>query len=145
MNTFQLSFPDRLHSWRELRHTRNHLSSEEFIIDVDNWWQRAPLVKQHLHWNDQENWSDPWTLLSENQYCLLTRAIGMIYSLLLCGIDDIKLLMVTDANCEEHYLVTVCDAKYILNYWPNSVLSTTLAEFTVVRELPLDSIHNKIK
>jgi len=145
MNPFQLSFPDRLHAWRELRHARNRLSDEEFIIQVDDWWQRAPLVKQHLYWNDPENWSDPWTLLSENQYCLLTRAIGMIYSLILCGIDDVELLMTTDGQCDEHYLVTVENAKYILNFWPKSVLSTTLTDFTVVRKLPIDSIIKKIK
>ena len=145
MNPFQLPFTDRLHNWRSLRHSRDYLTKENFIVEVDRWWQQAPLIKRHLHWNDQENWPDPWTLLSENQYCLLTRAIGMIQSLILCGIDDIELVIATDSNCEEHYLVVVEGAKYLLNYWPNSVLSTTLAEFTVVRSVPIDSISKKIK
>jgi len=145
MNPFQQPFTDRLHSWRHLRHSKDNLTREQFIVEVDRWWQQAPLIKQHLHWNDQENWTDPWTMLSENEYCLLTRAIGMIYSLILCGIDDVQLLIATDSNCEEHYLVVVDGAKYTLNYWPDSVLSTTLAQFTVVRSVPIDSISKKIK
>ena len=145
MNPFQLPFQDRLHSWRTLRHKRDHLAKQDFIVEVDRWWQQAPLIKQHLHWNDQENWTDPWTMLSENEYCTLTRAIGMIYSLVMCGIEDIELIIAMDHTCEEHYLVTVEGAKYILNYWPNSVLSTTLAEFSVVRSVPIDSIFKRIK
>ena len=147
MNPFQLSFPERLHLWRHLRHDRDHLSKKDFIVAVDKWWQQATLVKQHLHWNDQENWPDPWTMLSENNYCLLTRAMGMIYSLLLCGINDIELVMVSDQQCEEHFLVLVSDdgAKYTLNYWPDSVLSTTLDQFTIVRTISLDPLQNKIK
>lgn len=145
MNPFQLPFYERLHHWRHLRHLKDHLTHEQFIIEVDRWWQQAPLVKQHLHWNDQENWTDPWTMLSENTYCRLTRALGMIYSLVLCGIEDVELVTATDEQCEEHHLVLVDRAKYICNYWPNSVLSTTLKEFSVLRSIPLDSVFKKIK
>ena len=145
MNPFQLPFPERLHNWRHLRHSKEYLTREQFIIEVDRWWQQAPQVKQHLHWNDQENWTDPWTMLSENTYCSLTRALGMIYSLVLCGIEDIELVTATDGQCEEHHLVLVDGAKYVLNYWPNSVLSTTLKDFSVLRSISLDSVFKKIK
>lgn len=147
MNPFQLNFPERLHNWRHLRHDKEHLPRQKFIVEVDRWWQQAPLIKQHLHWNDSENWPDPWTILSENQYCVLTRALGMIYSLILCGIENVELVVATDPQCEEHYLVLVEDdgVKYTLNYWPNSVLSTTLDQFTIVRTIPLDPVFKRIK
>ena len=144
MNPFQLTFPERLHQWRELRHLKQILSHEKFIVEVDRWWQQAPIVDKNLYWNDSENWPDPWTLLSENRYCDLTRAIGMCYTLIMSNID-VELVLVSDSECEEHHLVTVDGAKYILNFWPNTVLSTTLSDFTVHRTIPIDAIINKIK
>ena len=84
-------------------------------------------------------------MLSENTYCLLTRAIGICYTLVMSGISDVKLVIATDDQAEEHYLVLVDNSKYTLNYWPNSVLSTSLDHFTVLKELSLDPILNKIK
>jgi hypothetical protein len=82
-------------------------------------------------------------LLSENQYCLLTRAIGMIQSLILCGFNDVELVLATDSGCESHYLVLV-DNK-ILNYWPNTVKSNILADFTVQRTISITPLIKKIR
>ena len=145
MNVFQSSFEHRLREWRDLRNKTADLSILDSSILIDDWWQQAPYVKQHLHPNDQENWPDPWTLLSENTYCPLTRAIGICYTLFLCGIDDVELVVATDSTCEEHYLVLVDNAKYILSYWPKTVISNKLTDFTVLRTIPIDSIQTKIK
>ena len=144
MNPFQLTFPERLHQWRELRHLNQTLSHEKFIVEVDRWWQQAPLVDKNLYWNDSESWPDPWTILSQNIYCDLTRAIGICYTLSMSNID-LELVLASDSECIEHHLVLVDGAKYILNFWPNTVLSTTLSDFTVHRSIPIDSIINKIK
>ena len=84
-------------------------------------------------------------MLSENTYCLLTRAIGQVYTLVMSGIDDVRLVIATDNQAEEHYLVLVEGSKYVMNYWPNSVLSTSPADFTILKDLSLEPILNKIK
>lgn len=145
MNIFQDTYENRLRSWRELRIKTQSLPLDQSCVEIDRWWQQAPLVKNHLHWNDAQNWSGPWDLLSENTYCLLTRAIGMCYNLLMNEISDIKLVIASDTQAEEHYLVIVGTSKYVMNYWPDSVLNTSLNDFTILRELSLDPILNKIK
>lgn len=145
MNVFQSSFEHRLREWRDLRNKIATLSILDTCVAVDDWWQQAPYIKQHLHPQDPENWSDPWTLLSENIYCPLTRAIGMCYTLLLCGISDIKLVIASDQMCEEHYLVLVDNAKSILNYWPKTVISNNLRDFRIITELPIEVIKQKVK
>jgi hypothetical protein len=82
-------------------------------------------------------------MLSENTYCPLTRALGMIYSLVLCGIEDVELVTATDGQCEEHHLVLVDDK--VLNYWPNTVKDNKISDFTIIRRISIDPVMNKIK
>ena len=145
MNIFQDTYENRLRSWRELRIKTQSLPVDQAFVEIDRWWQQAPLVKNHIHWNDTDNWSGPWDLLSENQYCLLTRALGVCYTLVMSNIKNIELVTATDSQSEEHYLVLVDGSKYVLSYWPDSVLNTPLNEFTIRRSIPIESIQNKLK
>lgn len=144
MNVFQLSYIERLRSWRNLRDGLRDQTSENRAVMVDRWWQFAPIIKHHLHWNDTENWTNPWEILSENTYCPLTRAVGMCYTLLLLNMDT-ELLYVTDQQSEEHYLVSVDGAKYLLNYWPNSVLNISLKEFNVRSTIQQHVLKQKLQ
>ena len=142
MNCFQSTYGHRLQEWKNLRLVIRGLALAQACQEVDRWWQQAPLINHHLHWSDTDSWPDPWTMLSENTYCTLTRAIGMCYTLVMSDIYDVELVQARDANCEEHNLVIVGNAKYIINYWPDSALSTTLNNFDVIRTLPLEKIKN---
>ena len=143
MNIFQCSFHQRLRSWRDLRLSIKDLPIQEKCVRIDEWWQMAPLITHHLHPLDYNNWPDPWTLLSENMYCILTRALGIVYTLKMNGIYNIKLLIATDSQAEEIPIVTVDDAKYVLNYWPGMVLNNCFKDFTVKREISLSFIKLK--
>ena len=145
MNVFQLNYYERMRSWRNLRTLIISADLETKCVETDRWWQQAPLVNHYLHWSDTHNWPDPWTLLSDNTYCTLTRALGMCYTLLLSDIIDIELVVASDTTCEEHNLVLVDNAKYILNFWPNSVISSSLKDFSVLRTISLDNIRTKIR
>jgi hypothetical protein len=102
------------------------------------------LVTHHLHPQDIDNWPDPWELLSENTYCEVARALGMCYTLHLIGITDIELVLARNDTAEDVVLVLVDNAKYIMNYWPNTVISNTLKDFKVVQKLDLQTIITKI-
>ena len=91
-----------------------------------------------------DNWPDPWELLSENTYCEVARALGMCYTLMLIGVKDIELVLATNETAEDVVLVLVDNAKYIMNYWPNTVISNSLKDFKVVNKLDLETIIKKI-
>lgn len=75
LNPFQCDYMHRLQEWRHLRTAAKTLPLEEVAVEVDRWWQRAPIQNHHLHPADIDNWPDPWTLLSDNQWCTLTGAV----------------------------------------------------------------------
>ncbi len=142
LNPFQDSYTQRLKSWRDLRNRIANSSIEQSCVEVDKWWQQAPLVQHHLHWNDISNWPDPWALLSENTYCLLTRALGMVYTLLMSEIEP-SLVEATDDHGGSHYLVIV--DEYVLNYWPGTVLTNKVSDFTITRHLNISPTKDRIK
>jgi hypothetical protein len=145
MNIFQSSCETRLQHWYELRQTLQHADSKTKCIAIDEWWQRAPLVTHHIHPHDVDNWPDPWELLTENTYCEVARALGMCYTLLLLDITDVEMVLATNNIGEDVVLVLADNAKYILNYWPNTVISNNLKDFKVVSKINLDKITKKIK
>ena len=145
MNPFQLSYIDRLREWRDLRNSIKSQTLEQQCIAIDHWWQQAPVVNHHYHWHDTNQWTDPWEMLSENIYCPLTRAVGMCYTMLMNDINDIELIHAQDQCAEDHYLVIVNNAKYVLNYWPDTVISNDLSNFKINSSKSLESIKNKIK
>lgn len=145
MNIFQSTYEHRLRDWKQLRTNIKSLTLDQQCIEIDKWWQAVPFVNHHLSWTDSNNWPDPWTLLSENTYCSLTKAVGMCYTLLLNDINSIELVLAKDEQCEEHYLVLVNKSKYILNYHPNTVISNVLSSFEIISSKSLESIKNKIK
>ena len=144
MNIFQSTYEARLQDWFQLRTSVTSLPIEQQCITIDKWWQDAPLVTYHLHPHDIDNWPDPWELLSENTYCEVARALGMCYTLHLIGITDIELVLARNNTAEDVVLVLVDNAKYILNYWPDTVISNTLKDFKVVDHLDIKKIKDKI-
>ena len=144
MNVFQLNYDSRLRSWYDLRTRVETADTQTKCVDIDEWWQQAPLVNHYLHQHDIKNWPGPWDLLVDNTYCTLARGLGMYYTLLLTGVQKVDFALGKDDN-EDVVLVMVEDAKYILNYYPRTVLSNTLAEFKITTHLKLDEVVKKLK
>jgi hypothetical protein len=76
-------------------------------------------------------------------YCPYARALGIIYTLILLGITDIDLVDAIDYNSVSVVLVMVDSAKYVLNYWPGTVVNNKLSDFTVVRHYDITPIIQK--
>lgn len=144
MNVFQLNYETRLSSWYNLRSTLEHSDTKTKCIEIDKWWQHAPLVNHHLHILDSENWPGPWDLLVENTYCTIARALGMCYTLLLTDVEDIVLVEATDTQGEDMVLVLVDSAKYVLNYWPDTVVNNSSNDFTIKRHIDVSPIKLKL-
>ncbi len=144
INVFQQNYDARLRSWYELRKKIESVDIQTKCVEIDRWWQDAPLVNHHLHILDNNTWPGPWDLLVENTYCTVARAVGMCYTLLLTGENDIELIEATDKTGDDVVLVLVDNAKYVLNYWPNMVLSSSLTDFTIKRHVDVSHIQSKL-
>jgi len=144
MNNFQLSYEARLKKWHDLREQLKDKDIKQKCIEVDVFWQQCPLNNHYLHPIDIDVWPGPWELIFDNNYCLYARALGMIYTLLLLGVNDIDLVDAKDDNSEDVVLVLVDNAKYVLNYWPDTVLNNNLHDFKIVKHIDITPITTKI-
>lgn len=144
MNSFQLDSQNRLRDWRNFRESLTNKDTKDICIEIDKYWQNSPIMNHYLHPVDIDNWPDPWQLLDDNLYCPYARALGMIYTLVMLGISDIDLVEGTDHNSIDVVLVLVDRAKYVLNYWPNTVVNNKLGDFTITKKYNIIPIIQKI-
>lgn len=143
-NIFQGQYDQRLKEWYKLRAESDGKDLKTICIEIDKWWQRAPLVNHYLHPSTVDEWPDPWDLLADNEYCYLARGLGMIYTLHMLGISDVEYVEAKDYNNEDVALVLVDRAKYIMNYWPDSVVNNNLQEFKITKKLDVTTLIKKI-
>jgi len=144
MNSFQLDFQNRLRDWHNFRESLTNKDTKDICIETDKYWQQSPIMNHYLHPVDINNWPDPWQLLDDNLYCPYARALGMIYTLVMLGISDIDLVEGTDHNSVDVVLVLVDRAKYVLNYWPNTVVNNKLGDFTITKKYNIIPIIQRI-
>ncbi len=144
MNVFQLNYDARLRSWHDLRTKIEKADTQTKCVEIDDWWQQAPMVAHHLHPSDIQQWPDPWDLLVDNTYCPIARGLGMVYTLSLVGITAIDFVEAIDQHDETTSIVIV-DSRYILNYYPGSVLTTSLSEFTIKSRYSMEPVLLRIK
>lgn len=144
MNVFQLSYETRLLSWHELRSTITDLPIKDQCIKIDDFWQQVPLINHYLHYTEITSWPNPWDLLVENTYCTLARALGMCYTLHMIDVHDFELVQAKDNMGNELPLVLVDHAKYILNYWPGTVISNISPDFSIKKSLDISKLLQKL-
>ena len=143
-NIFILDYETRLRSWVDLRNKLLRLSNSEIAVEIDRFWQTVPLTNHYLHPDFIKDWPNPWELISDNTYCYYARALGMIYTLLLLGNKNIDLIEALDDNNNEVVLVLYDNAKYVMNYWPGTVLNNSITDFKITRKHDLVPLYSKI-
>ena len=117
------TFAERLDSWNLLRSQCQNIPIESALTTVNQWWFNAPWRAYHLHWDDQQDWPDPWELLSDNIYCDLARGLGILYTVSIMDREDLvscELVLTKDGR----NLVLINKEIYTLN-WNESVLVNT--------------------
>jgi len=135
------TFAQRLESWNSLREQCQTLSIESALECINTWWFDVPWRPYYLHWDDQPNWPDPWQLLSDNHYCDLARALGILYTITLLDRADLgdATLVLTDSGDN---LVQVAKSKYILN-WDSGTVVNNNQEVEILRQLTQQQVHKK--
>lgn len=140
INLFLLDYNTRLRGWHRLRENLQETDLPTICVEVDKFWQKAPLLNHYLHPADIPDWPNPWELLSDNEYCLYARGLGIIYTLMLLGVKDVDFVEALDDN-KENVVLVIVDDKFILNYWPNSVVDNKLSDFTNIKQIDIDILR----
>lgn len=128
-----VTFEERLASWYHLRELTKSQPLDAALMAVNDWWWRAPMVTRSLLWQDPPAWPGPWDLVSQNGFCDLARALGILYTVMMVARDDIEsieLIATTD-----HNLVRVDGGKYILNWSPGTVVNNLSPGITIHRSI----------
>lgn len=143
-NIFQSSYDVRLKNWYQLRQSLEHTDLKTKCIEIDRWWQKTPLVNHYLHFDFIKDWPNPWELIHDNNYCNIARGLGMVYTLLMLGTTDVVFLEALDYNNENVVLISVENAKYLMNYWPDTVVNNCLHDFKIIKTIDISPIKTKI-
>ena len=137
------TFESRLDSWTQLRTRANSLPVDQALDAINAWWFSSPWTGYHLHWDDREDWPDPWQLLDDNMFCEVARGLGILYTITLLDRADIHSaeLVLTKNG---HNLVLVDKSKYILN-WDKSTIVNINPEAKIVKKLAQLQVNEKYR
>jgi hypothetical protein len=139
----QSTFEDRLRVWNQLRDSSIHLPLEQCLLAINQWWFQTAWCPYYLHWDDLEDWPDPWQLLSDNIYCDVARGLGIMYTITMLNRADLQDARLIEED--QRNLVLVNKRKYILNYIPHDILNTSLESGKIRRELTQQQIQQKLR
>ena len=136
-----VDFASRLESWNQLRDQCQPLPIEQALDAINSWWFDVPWRPYYLHWDDQSFWPDPWQLLSDNHYCDLARALGILYTITLLDRADLgdATLVLTDSGDN---LVLVAKSKYILN-WDRDTIVNTIQATNIKKQLTQSAVKQQ--
>ena len=136
-----VDFASRLESWNQLRDDCQTLPVEQALKNINSWWFDVPWRPYYLHWDDQPNWPDPWQLLSDNHYCDLARALGILYTITLLDRADLGDATLVLANQGDN-LVLVQKSKYILN-WDRDTIVNTIQATNIKKQLTQSAVKQQ--
>jgi hypothetical protein len=128
-----ITYEERLLDWNRLRQQSNNLELPQQLLEINNWWMRAPIVNRTILWDDTTKWPDPWQLLNNSGYCELARALGIVYTLMLLDTPLYTNLKIINNSSDN--LVLVDDGKYILNWAVGEMLNTHSTPITTVKNM----------
>lgn len=137
------TFEQRLVAWNQLRSQCTSVDCEHMMALVNNWWFEAPWRPYHLHWDDRNQWPDPWQLLDDNIFCSLARGLGMLYTLAMIDHPEIHDAELVDTGTDN--LVLVNQKKYILNWQRGKVLNINLPSFNRIHGVGREHVQTLIK
>jgi hypothetical protein len=135
-------FDRRLAAWNDLRNQTADQDLPTLLQNINSWWQQTPWCPYHLHWDDRGIWPDPWQLLSDNVYCELARALGIMYTVILIDRHDLhdSSIIQTDLGS----LVQINQGKYILNWGQEVVLNTCLEQQNITNVIGYQDIRSQL-
>jgi hypothetical protein len=135
-------FEPRLAAWNQVREISFDQALPDALQSINLWWHQTPWCPYHLHWDDRDTWPDPWQLLSDNIYCDLARALGIMYTIVLTDKADLSDSSIIET--ESGNLVQVNQGKYILNWGRDIVLNTSLEQQKITHVIGYSDIRSQL-
>lgn len=116
---WKLPHAQRLERWKSLRTQMSGLDIQSALHSCTEFWAPAPFVPWYLDPEYPDAWPDPWTLIQENYYCSLAKALGMLYTVHLSEHGrhvNLCLRRYHRKDTDSLYnLVWIDEGKYVLN------------------------------
>ena len=137
------TFAERLVAWNQLRQQAALADLETALGMINSWWFRSPWTPYHLHWDDWQEWPDPWQLLDDNVYCSVARGLGILYTVSLLERKDLQDCVLIESAADN--LVLVPGEKYILNWDPKQIVNITPGPFNYRRSLSQGDLAKNIR
>lgn len=141
---FKLSASERLSRWREFRKSLDNLPLDAALDATVELWHGCPFSPYYLDWDKPENWPNPWTLLEENYYCDVAKALGMLYTIKFTKHNpDVELRVYYDPETKYSYnLVWIEGGKYVLNLISDEVVNKEQVKNTLKLKVKYDKELN---
>ena len=124
---WKLETSERIARWRDFRKSLDDLSLPEAIQAVAEFWQPCPYHPYYLDPADPASWPTAWELISENYYCDLAKALGMIYTIAYSAHGHelpMEIHVYNDAvTGYEYNLAVFDDGKYVINLLDGQIVN----------------------
>ena len=137
------TFESRLDSWTQLRTRAKTMPIDAALEDINAWWFSSPWTGYHLHWDDREDWPDPWQLLDDNIFCEVARGLGILYTITILDRPDLQDTVLVEVDSDN--LVQVNQGKYILNWDRDTVVNINLSLKKTRHQITQNQIKLQIK
>ena len=137
------TFAERLDDWNLLRSQCQNIPIESALTTVNQWWFNAPWRAYHLHWDDQQDWPDPWQLLSDNIYCPVARGLGILYTVTMIDHPELQDAALIDTGADN--LVLIDQEKYILNWDQSRVLNIDPGQYQIRHSLTQQQVKQQTR
>jgi hypothetical protein len=126
---WKLKANERLLRWREFRNGLDELGVEDALLCTVQLWDSAPFTPFYLDPEKIEDWPDPWLLITDNYYCDIAKAMGMIYTICFSkhGTNlETELRIYQDPVTRYNYnLAFFNQGKYVINMMPGEVVNNS--------------------
>jgi hypothetical protein len=126
---WKLDASGRIAHWRAFRLTLSGKSLEQAIQATADFWQSCPHQPYYLDPNEPETWPSAWDLLTENYYCDIAKALGMLYTISYSVHGHklpMKICVYYDPETGYEYNLAVFDeGKYVINLLDGQIVNIT--------------------
>jgi hypothetical protein len=133
---WKLETGERLARWRDFRKSLDLLSLDSAVQATADFWQGCPFNPYYLDPADSESWPTAWDLITENYYCDLAKALGIVYTMHFSAHDQAlapEIHIYIDPETGYAYNLSVfAKGKYVVNFLDSTIVN-------------IESINKKLK
>jgi len=113
---FDLRSTERLAAWKQFRDSLE--TSDTPLLDVAEFWSRAPFVSAFLDPKNPTEWPDPWHLVIDCHLDDLAITLGMLYTIKLTQRfmeTKCEIHMSMQSGSKDPCYFLIVDKKHVLN------------------------------